>query len=361
MSSDHLMGRGRALFGLGFVFATLLGCNRSHEGASATTEASPEASSNGITTPWVAARAAKDLSLLEAPAKLLVSPGTNAAISAPFTSRILAIRVSPGQHVKKGDPIVSVLAPEVVRASGAERAASLRLDAYQKRKAQLEALRADGLVRLGDVADVDAKIAEAKGELAIAGATLRSASSLGAQISGDTLSLVSPVDGVVTDVTAVLGEVREPSQGPFAHVAGIGPVRIEARFSQRPPQGAAYTFFGAPGFSSRLHVIGEAPLLDTDDGALRVWLEPDSPFDLPAGTLGKVRASLPDEKGIVAVPTAALGLEGGKAFVVLEKTRRPAPVEVLATSGADAIVRGDLEVGDRVAADASMARSGDSL
>lgn len=342
---------------LALLVASASGCGNKGAGATASAEPAPAGSARGVSTPWVTVRPPKDLSLLEGPAKILVSPEASGAISTPFAAKILRIHVAPGARVAKGDPIVDLLAPEVVRAAGAERAASLRLDAYQKRKSQLEALRADGLVRLGDVADVDAKIAEAKGELAIAGATLRSATALGARLSGDTLTLTSPVDGTVTDLDAVVGEARDTSRGPIAHVAGEGPMRIEARFTVRPPEGASFTFVASPNVDATLKIVGQAPTLDAGDGSLRVWFETDAALPLPAGSFGKVRVSLPDTKGVVAVPAASLGLEGGKAFVVLERTGKPEPVEVLATSGADALVRGALEAADRVAADASMSRS----
>lgn len=348
--------RARAI-AIALALVAASGCNTKGDGASASAEPAPGASAKGISTPWVLVKAPKDLSLLEAPAKILVSPAASAAVSSPFPAKVLKVYVSPGQHVAKGDPIVDVLAPEVVRAAGSERAASLRLEAHQKRKAQLEALRADGLVRLGDVADVDAKIAEAKGELAIAGATLRSATVLGAKLSGDTLTLTSPVDGIITDIEAVLGESRDPSQGHFAHVAGTGPMRIEARFNVRPPEGASFVFYASPNVEAPVRFVSQAPTLDATDGALRVWLETDATLPLPAGALGKVRASLPEEKGVVAVPASAIGIENGKAFVVLERTGKPETVVVLATSGADALVRGSLEPGDRVASDGSAAHA----
>jgi multidrug efflux pump subunit AcrA (membrane-fusion protein) len=337
------------------ILATACG-NKGGDATTAAAEPAAASASRAVSTPWAPVRAPKDLSLLEGPAKILVSPESSAAISTPFSAKVLRIHVAPGQHVDKGDAIVDVLCPEVVRASGSEHAASLRLEAYQKRKAQLEALRADGLVRLGDVADVDAKIAEAKGELSIAGATLRSATAFGAKLAGDTLTLTSPVAGTVTDLSAVVGEAREPSQGPIANVAGTGPMRIEAHFTVRPPEGATYTFHAPPDLSSALHVVGVAPTLDAD-GSLRAWFETDQALPIPAGALGKVRVELPDAKGVVAVPASAVGLADGKAFVVLERTGKPEPVVVLATSGADALVRGALEPTDRVAADANLART----
>ena len=55
------------------------------------------------------------------------------------------------------------------------------------------------------------------------------------------------------------------------------------------------------------------------------------------------------------MPAAAVKLVDGKPVVVLRKTGNALPVKVISTSGADAIVEGDLVIGDDVAADASVA------
>ena len=115
-------------------------------------------------TPWVKARSSEGVPLLEAPAQVLPSPEGQAAVVPPYRARVLKVLVRPGQMVRKGQPLVEVVMPEVSTAAGAYAAASTRVDAYGRRKAQLEALKADGLVRLADVLEAETKLAEAKAD-----------------------------------------------------------------------------------------------------------------------------------------------------------------------------------------------------
>ena len=69
--------------------------------------------------------------------------------------------------------------------------------------------------------------------------------------------------------------------------------------------------------------------------------------------------TLADDGQVAVVPARAAGLSAGKAFVVARrngKTER-VPVEVIASSGAEALVKGILP-GVEVAADASLDRRG---
>lgn len=310
-------------------------------------------------TPWVAARLPEGLSLLEAPAELVPPASAKGAVSPPFSAKLLKVHVEHGQLVEEGAAIVDVLMPEIARAAGAFLAASTRLGAQTKRKEQLEALRKDGLARLSEMADVDGGIADARANQQIALATLKIAG-LGPKdagnlaASGGKITLKSPVGGIVTEIDAVIGESREPTSLPIARIERAGSARIEARFSQQPPTNANYAFIGPLGQSISLQLVSQAPSVSGRDGTLAAWFEAREAIQLPHGTLGKVRV-IPDVKsGAVAVPATAVAMKNGRSIVILRKTNAVLPVKVLSTSGADAIISGDLTAGDEVAADASL-------
>lgn len=319
-----------------------------------------ESSLKSTETPWVAVRAPEGLSLLEAPAETLPPASEKGAVSPPFAAKVLKVYVEHGQQVDEGAAMVDMVMPELGRAAGAYMAASTRLQAQSKRKAQLESLRKDGLTRLSEIAEVDSAMANALADQQIALATLKIAG-LGPKdaavlsASGGKMTLKSPIGGIVTEIDAVIGETREPSSPPIARVERAGSARVEARFSQKPPANASYAFVGPLGQTIVLRLISEAPSVSGRDGALAAWFEAREPITLPHGTLGKVRVT-PDVEGkAVAVPASAVKLAEGKPVVVLRKTGDVLPVKVLSTSGADAIVEGNLVIGDEVAADASLA------
>jgi len=338
------------------LFAFLSACDAQKETPRIAAESTPKSAE----TPWVAARAPQGLSLLEAPAETLPPASAKGAVSPPFAAKVLKVHVEHGQTVDEGAAIADVVVPELGRAAGAYVAASTRVSAQSKRKTQLETLRKEGLTRLSEIAEVDSAMANAIADqqmalttLKIAGLGPKDVAALSA--SGGRMTLKSPIGGIVTDIDAVLGETREPSSAPIARVERAGSARVEARFSQKPPADASYVFVGPLGQTIALKLISEAPSVSGRDGAVAAWFEASESMTWPHGTLGKVRVTLEAKSRAVAVPAAAVKLVDGKPIVVLRKTGNALPVKVISTSGADAIVEGDLVIGDDVAADASVA------
>ena len=135
----------------------------------------PPPSEPSSSTRWVRARPASEASLLEAPARVLAAPEAAAAVSPPLRARVLKVRVQAGQRVARDEPLLDVMMPELVQAAGAFSAAMLKIDAYSRRKAQLDALKVDGLVRSAELAEVEATLATVRADAQAARATLRAA------------------------------------------------------------------------------------------------------------------------------------------------------------------------------------------
>ena len=314
-------------------------------------------------TPWVKARSADGLALLEAPARVLAAPDGQAAVAPPFRARVSRILVKPGEVVARGQAVAMVAMPDVIQAAGAYAAASTRLDGYRRRREQLEALRADGLVKLADLLEAETRLAEARADQQSALGTLRAAD-LSAEdvprLQGGPVdvALRSPIAGTVTEVRAVLGETREAAGEPLARVAAAGEVRVEARLAHAPPAGARYELVTASGERQPLTPLGRAPVVDGRDGTTAAWFAPAGTARLPAGLSGTLVVRIGEEAA--AVPARAVALDGARAYLVARGAGGPhrVEVEVLASSGADALVRGAVRPGDEVAADAALAGEG---
>jgi cobalt-zinc-cadmium efflux system membrane fusion protein len=313
-------------------------------------------------TPWVQARSSEGVPLLEAPASVLPSPEGSAGVVPPYRARVVRVMVRPGDTVRKGQPLVEVVMPEVTTAAGAYTAASTRLEAYGKRKAQLESLKADGLVRLADVLEAETKLAEARADQQAAAATLRAAqidvADAAAIVAGSApVTLRSPISGMVTAVHVAVGDSREPSGEAVVRIAGEGDSLVEARVS-RPFEsaGARYELVASNGVRYPLDLVARAPVFDPRDGTLAAWFRPPKGTVLPNGLSGRLVVTLRQDAGVAVVPARAVALAGGKAHVVAHRDGKPerVPVEVVASSGAEALVRG-IPVGAEVAADAALA------
>jgi cobalt-zinc-cadmium efflux system membrane fusion protein len=341
------------------ALAAVLALSACSKGGPPPEETPPTPSSR---TPWVKARSSEGVPLLEAPAQVLPSPEGQAAVVPPYRARVLKVLVRPGQKVSRGQPLVEVVMPEVSTAAGAYAAATTRVDAYGRRKAQLDALKADGLVRLADVIEAETKLAEAQADQQSAAAALRT-SQIEPSEAADIVSgkkpvvLRSPIPGVVVAVGVGVGDSREPTGEPLVRVAGEGDSRVEARFA-RPPDAvnSAFELVTSSGSRFPLTFVARAPVVDPRDGTIAVWLVPEAGTKLQSGITGRVVVTLPGVVGASVVPARAVALAGGKAFVVARRDGKAGKVEVdvIASSGAEALVIG-VAAGEEVAADASLA------
>lgn len=326
--------------------------------------AAPQAPS--VATPWVKARNAEEVAVLEAPATVLATPESNAGVSPPFRGRVVRVRVKPGERVRRGDPVADVVMPEVVQAAGTYASAATRVAAYERRAAQLEALKKDGMVKLTEVLDVETKLAEARADqqgalamLHVAGLGAEEARALLAARAGD-VPLRSPIDGVVTQVRAAIGEHREAAGEPLFRIAGEGEPRIEARLARVLPRSAEYDLALPTGETHHVRLVGRAPQVDARDGTMLVWFAAEPGVRLVQGQTGKIKIRLEEEEGAVAVPARAVGLGPKGPFVVALRDGKPTlvGVEVLAATGAEALVRGGLALGEEVAAEAARTDEG---
>lgn len=312
-------------------------------------------------TPWTAARTSSGVPLLEAPATVLPSPEGSAGLVPPFRARVVRVLARPGQKVAAGDTLVRVVMPEVVQAAGAYGSASTRVEAYARRQAQLDGLKREGLVRLTDLLEAETKLAEARADQQTALATLRTAGVRAADAaellagSGET-SLRSPIAGVVIGVQATVGDTREPTGEPLVRVAGEGPSRVEARCSRPwPLEGAHYELVATTGSRHRLGYVSRAPAVDPRDGTIAAWFEPPSGEQLPHGLAGRLLVTVDASAGVAVVPARAVLLQEAQAHVVVSRgdANERRPVVVVASSGAEALVRG-VSPGELVAADAAL-------
>lgn len=315
-------------------------------------------------TAWIEPGPAQGLAILEWPAQVVASPAARARITAPLRARVVSVRTAPGAEVKQGEPLVEVAIPELAQAAASLGAAELRIAAYGERVKQLEQLRAEGLARVEELADARVKLAEAQADRTTAMAVLRTAGQRDSDApallkSGGVTSLRAPIAGVVTRVNATPGELRDVGSEPLVELAARAGDRIEARAGREPAAQMEYAFV-VPGHAPvKLARQATSPEVESD-GSRRTWFTASADPGFAAGQPGVVRVALVDPASAASVPARALRLTGGRAELVVRRGEQvlTLPVEVLLSSSTIAVVRGPLQPGDSVAADASQVELG---
>lgn len=310
---------------------------------------------------WVEASAPRDLSLLQASARVVLAGDRQAVLRPLFRAQITRFHVRAGDPVQAGQAVVDVIMPDVANAAAVYRAAARRRSLQGARRDKLAGLRGEGLVSEGSLFDVASLAAETEQQVLVAVATLRAAGieprDAGKYVERPTITLRSPIDGVVRELGGQLGDVVE-SQGPaIAAIVGEGRPRVEARFLQEPPADATLRFAAVDGTTWPLVPTPVARVVEADDGAVVMWFDVADERAAFPGLRGTVETSTGDPS-VVQVPASALHGRGEALAVYRRRGDEvaPVPVVVLAASGATALVRARaaeaLLVGDRVAEDA---------
>lgn len=311
---------------------------------------------------WASVVAPNDLTLLQAPGRAVLA-GDRAAVLQPlFRAQIVKFHVRPGDRVEAGQAVVDVVMPEVANAAAVFRGASKRRTVHGARRDKLVGLRGEGLVSEGAIFEVASLTAETDQQVLVAAATLRAAGvdpgRAGELVGRPTITLRSPIDGVVRALGGRLGEVLDGQGAPIAEIAGSGRPRIEARFLHEPPTDARLRFAAVDGSTWPLVAAPLARVVEADDGAVTLWFDVADERAAFAGLRGTVEV-ISEDPSVVEVPAGALRGQGeGLAVYRRRDAEEVAEVAVvlLASAGATALVRareaGALIAGDRVADDA---------
>lgn len=242
-----------------------------------------------------------------------------AVIGAAVGGRVERVLVAPGQTVRIGQPLVSLISGD---------AASLRAEADAAQAAYVAAEQAHGrdeeLADQGVIARREAEVshAEALSAQASARAARARVSAAGSPNASGRLSVVSPIAGVVGAV--------QVGPGGFVAQGGVvaevtNPARVELVFNA-PPHLAAEARPGAvlrvmgPGGAFDAIVTGVAANAAADaSGATVIRARPDGGGGLPpAGSAVSATLVAGGETGVVTVPTAAIQTVEGAAVVFVQ-------------------------------------------
>jgi hypothetical protein len=305
---------------------------------------------------WIRATAPRDASFLEAPARVVAAPEAEGRVGVLERAQVRAVLVRPGDTVRVDAPLVVLVVPELVRAAADLVAADAERALLVARLGELEGLRKEGLERRAASFDLERSLAALEARRTLALATLAThgvpRDEAPRLAERGTWTVRSPTAGVVATVRARVGEVVEAGAPPLVEVRGVGVARVEVTLGGKLAEVGALELVTPDGERHPLRWPPLAEVHEPEHGLRRLWFALADDARLPDGLLGRVRV-LAAGADLAEVPSRALDRGAdGVVHVHVETATGAAPraVEVLATSGASALVRG-LAPGTRVRAE----------
>lgn len=306
----------------------------------------------------VTARAAEASQPLRLPAR--TAARESARIHARVSGFVRERHVDLGDRVRQGQLLATLSTPDV---DAAVREAEAALTEAQAARTLAEAnhQRAAALVETGAISHE--LFAERQAGLDSAGAAVAAARARLAIVRERQgfAELRAPFDGVIGERNLERGDrvVGDAAAGgaPLFVVHALDPLRVLVDVPQRaalavqPGLAAEVTFPEQPGQRHAATVVRSAPVIDAENGGMRVELElPNPDGRLPVGLVGEVTLTLPAAAGTTLLPLSSVFGPPGRsqvARVEADDTLAFVPVQIGRDLGTAVEVRG-LAAGDRV-------------
>lgn len=280
----------------------------------------------------------------------LVVSETTTTVAAQVSGTLLEVRFREGDTVRQGDVMARIdprLLEDAVHAAEARLAAAAEDLARQQAAYERDKVLYENQALSKQAFETSsAQLAGVKAAYVAAERALESAKTLRAYAD-----VPAPYSGVVTARLVEPGDLAVPGK-PLFTVQVQGPVKVISKLSQenlkklRPGDAVIFASGGQTltAKTSRIYPALDATHLGTVETEL-----PEAPFGLKPGATVSARYQTVSVSGPV-VPASALlqGLEETLVIRVKDGKADPVPVTVAAQNGAEAVVRGELNPGDRV-------------
>lgn len=280
---------------------------------------------------------------------------TSAVVSAKLAGRIEEVLVQEGQYVHAGDPLVRLESVELANAVRTAR------DAVTKARinydfAQTEYDRYKKLYEIGAATQQQMEMAEVKVKTAEADLSSAQASLGNAEQQYGYGVIVAPVNGVIANKTATVGQVVSPGAALMA-VENIGQVYAVVNVEQKDlarvqvGQTAEVTVDAYPGkiFAGTVEIMN--PEAGSANRMFRTKVKLDNEETaLKPGMFAKVSLATGDAVQLLTVPQAAVIQKQGLYYVFRAENGqvKRCAVEIGELSGDTIEIKAGLEAGDIV-------------
>ena len=297
---------------------------------------------------------------LDLGAKVQPDPTKVVRIFPPASGRVVAIEVKPGDRVRRGQTVASLISSDVASALSDFAKANIEVVRATRAMERQKVLFQNGATAEKDYIDARAQADAARAELARAKQRLELLN-VSPSATTDRVALVSPGSGVVLDVSAAPGEFSKSleSANPLITVADLSTVWIVGDIYEKDVakvsrgKQVTVTLQAYPGQQWAGHIDSLAGALDPTTRTLKVrvaLLNPDQ--RLKPEMFGTIHVKAGTHQAL-AVPAAAIIREGNATTVFLKNSGKPEQrtVTVGQTVDGNVEILTGLRAGDEVAAD----------
>jgi cobalt-zinc-cadmium efflux system membrane fusion protein len=253
---------------------------------------------------------------LSAPARVALKESALARVGAPVAGRVVEVRVSVGEVVRAGDPLLTLRSPDAAAARAALTASTAEL-----RAARLAAERAARMLEQGvgterERDESEARLAELEAEVARA----RTVLGFVGRGRGADVVLRAPIGGAVLTRAVTVGAAVEPGGDPLVEIGDPSACWVEAEvFEQdlglvRPGSGAKVALpIGEAELTGT--VVSVSPVVRDPARTAKVRIALDAiPAGVRPGMYGRARIEVSDLG--LTLPTEAVLIRDGRGYVV---------------------------------------------
>lgn len=292
---------------------------------------------------------------LSVPGAIVTEPARLVPVLAPVTGRIVALGVVPGQHVRHGQPLATLLAGDMAQAATDEEKARAGLVLAQAAMARAQQVRLAGGAATRDVEAARAALAQAQAEERRAQDRLASFDDSAG--GGGKLVLRSPVDGVVSAVNMAPGQNVTDLTAPLLSVENLSEIWAVADVPEADVdqvhigQSVSLTLPAREGVVLHGEIAAVEPDLRPETRRIRAMIPlPNPDEDLHPNMFATVDIQLKQLPGLM-VPQSALLMNNDNVTVFVETapwTFKRRKVGISYDEGEDTRVLSGLNAGERI-------------
>ena len=312
---------------------------------------------------------------LEVPGSLEYNLDKYAEVGTLVDGRLTSVTVKPGDVVKKGKVLATLVVPSIANAQAEYLAAEAAAKSAKTNLERENALLEKGLTTAREAEQARAEASRTEADLAASKAKLQALGvgqpTAGANISGaGVLTLTSPIDGVVVRRDAILGRFLQAKETAFVIAdphdlrASLNVYEADLPYFQVGEE--AEVFVDAlPGKSFKGKIVLVEPQIGKQSRSARAYIDvPNTDGILKPGLFIRASIKLPETvaQGRLLVPAPAVQPLGDDKVVFVEKepgTFEVRKVQISRKTTEVAEVREGLSKGERIVVDGAFVLRGE--